>query len=208
MVEIKTQDDCPALAMGQQTYWNVGRRQHVPPARYQEASLNKFEASLPRQKEILNYLESYAKSFKQGTHGLLLHGTLGTGKTHLAIALVRAIADRCMRAVYITVPELLVLVQNPIQGERGIIDDLNSYDLLVLDDVGEYGGFGWNQELVVSTLFQLIDARYSNRLTTVLVTEMTPDQMDAAESSIGRRTMDRLRSDGLVALSFDWGGKK
>jgi len=187
---------------GQQTFWNVCKRQHVPPPRFVNSTFSAFIAQTPLQQAVLDFATTYAESFDIGHHSLLMVGTPGTGKTHLGIAMVRRLAERGFRAAYITIFDLLTLAQNPSRSDRPIIEDLNTYHLVVLDEVGAHGDFGWNQELVISTVFQLIDARYSNKLTTAIISNLRPDELEASVNGLGTRVMDRLKD--ARQLPFDW----
>ena len=70
-------------------------------------------------------------------------------------------------------------------------------DLLVLDEVGTGYGSDTEQKL----LFEVLDARYLNRLPTILVSNL---ELEGVKTVIGPRIFDRLREDSGQVVSFGW----
>lgn len=90
---------------------------------------------------------------------LYIHGAAGSGKTHLAVALARAVAKHPGE----------VLKTNPInifrdvrasEGAQGEIDAIKSYigrKILIIDDIG----VSKDTDFSFQTLYEIIDGRYS-----------------------------------------------
>ena len=100
---------------------------------------------------------------------LLLTGTYGCGKTHLAAAIAHARLALGEPVIFMVVPDLLDHLRaafNP-QSELSydeLFEQLCSTALLILDDLGAQSSTPWAQE----KLFQLLNHRYNAHLATVL----------------------------------------
>ena len=110
---------------------------------------------------------------------LLLEGTYGCGKTHLAAAVGNARLEKGDLVLFITVPDLLDHLRSTFgpSSETGYdetFDRIRNAQLLMLDDLGAENASPWAQE----KLFQLLNHRYSHRLPTVITTNVDLDTLD------------------------------
>ena len=119
-----------------------------------------------------------------------LTGDYGTGKTHLAIATMHDFG--LTRSYFWVVPDYLLWLRS-MHFERGFsLDDLTrSYMtgdfLLVFDDYGVHNATEWADE----QLYRILNARYNNRLPTILTSNTPPQLLDG-------RILDRY-AEGIVA---------
>jgi DNA replication protein DnaC len=83
-------------------------------------------------------LELFEGAFVREAHNVVLLGPVGTGKTHLAIALGIACCQREMRVRFTTAAELTnVLVEAKDQGRLSRkLEQLARFDLVILDELG------------------------------------------------------------------------
>jgi DNA replication protein DnaC len=139
-----------------------------------------------RMQAIIDDLRAYAVA---PTGWRVLQGVVGSGKTHLAYA-VAAEWARARRPVYVSnVPDLLDSLR------RGFDDDtyterlrtLMRVDLLVLDDLGTESA----TPFAVEKLYQIIDARYRERLPMVVTTNRLLAEDHALPPRIVSRLLDR-----------------
>ena len=135
-----------------------------------------FESFKPRpgNEEAVGAAYSLGKgtaSFKM----LLLYGTNGNGKTHLAYAAGLEALKRGLKVRFRHVGKLISDLRLAIgRGESAdeIIDQLRSCDFLILDDMGS--GQDTNYQLVV--LEDIINHRYASEMETVATTD-NPDNL-------------------------------
>lgn len=110
---------------------------------------------------------------------LLLSGSYGCGKTHLAAAICNARFDIGEPAVFLVVPDLLDHLRAAFSPNAGtsyddLFDQIRNIELLILDDLGTQSSTPWAQE----KLFQLLNHRYTRRLPTVITTNQRLDDLE------------------------------
>ena len=132
-----------------------------------------FEKDLgynPHAMEIArNYVEHW-EEFKQKSQGLLLWGDVGTGKSFLAGCVGNELLNRGVRVLMTNFSRLLNRLTDIQMGDRnGFIDSLNSFDLLILDDLG----IERNSEFAKEQIFSIIDSRYRSGLPMIVTTNLT-----------------------------------
>jgi DNA replication protein DnaC len=133
-----------------------------------------------REQESLQYALSVAYNFAQQPNGwLLLEGSYGTGKTHLAAALGNLRLDLGDQVFFITAPDLLDHLRTAFGPSAELTFDelferLKTVPLLIIDDLGTENPSNWARE----KLFQLINHRHAGQLPTVVTTNVQPSGMD------------------------------
>ena len=132
---------------------------------------------------------------------LLLEGGYGCGKTHLAAAIANETVSRGIPTLFITVPDLLDSLRfaynNPETTFETRFEDVRNVALLVLDDFGTQNATPWAQE----KLFQIINYRYTNKLPTVITTNLILDEI---ESRIRSRLQDNLFVKHIQITAWDY----
>ena len=177
--------------------------------RFLWATFANFVTSRPQQQHALTTCRGFAEDFDAvAGGGLWLIGPPGTGKTHLASAIVNhLIRERHIPARIYAVHELMGLARSKIGGNRStawdddvsvgdLIASVASVPLLVLDEIGVSRGSDWEAE----QLFAVIDGRYRAELPTVICSNLTPTQL---KNELGHRNYDRLR-EGAHLVPMQW----
>jgi DNA replication protein DnaC len=148
------------------------------------------------------YTSSWPERLKAGT-GIVMTGNCGTGKNHLAVSMAKSIMRDHLASVEITdVMRLTRAVKNTWRHgadstEEDVIERFASLDLLIIDEVGVQ--FGSPTEMTI--LQEVINARYESVLPTILISNLTFEQL---KESIGERIVDRVTDGGRNRLAFGW----
>ena len=126
----------------------------------------------PRQRDSLQAALNAAKSFAENPEEgcwLVLGGTTGVGKTHLAAAIWNDAIQKGRPAFFAFVPELLDHLRYTFAPTSDVTYDelferVKGEPLLILDDLGAQVSTPWAKE----KLYQLLVHRHNARLPTVI----------------------------------------
>ena len=183
------------------------------PRRYEHCSLDSFETAFTgatgslksAYRSARKFVESYP--LETGGTGLLLTGSIGVGKTHLAVGILQAlVAERGATGLFYDYRELLKQVQNSynrqVQAtELEILQPVFEAEVLILDELGASKPTDW----VWDTVAHILNTRYNDRRTTIITTnyanlgplgtlDLSPARMAAREETLGDRIGERMRS--------------
>jgi DNA replication protein DnaC len=149
-------------------------------------------------RDVRAYIRGLDENLDRG-RGIWFTGTVGTGKTTLAMLISKAVleADRTV-AIY-SLPRLLSMLRETYDDDAEyslseLIDRLCVVDLLHIDDVGAEQTSDW----VLEQLYTIVNTRYEDGkallLTTNLVDQANPDDHPAGKlkDQIGERTVSRI----------------
>jgi DNA replication protein DnaC len=139
----------------------------------------------PQERDSLHQAFEVCEIFDAGW--LLLEGGYGCGKTHLAAAIANHAVSKGVPTLFITVPDLLDSLRFAFNDPETTFEqrfaEIRSAHLLVLDDFGTQNATPWAQEKI----FQIMNFRYINKLTTVITTNL---MLDAFEGRVRSRLQD------------------
>ena len=79
-------------------------------------------------------------------------------------------------------------IQGTFDGKQELIDSLNRYSLLIIDDLGTERNTDYMKELV----FNIIDARYRSGLPMILTTNLPMDEIKKSNDIGYTRIYDRI----------------
>ncbi|MBX7246127.1 MAG: ATP-binding protein [Candidatus Sumerlaeaceae bacterium] len=165
------------------------------PRKFYMKTLDSFQAKNARQREILMASKEFAKSFRSQASdhpgkGLLLVGKEGTGKTHIAVSILKDVIGRGFTGLYWNVPELFLELRRLMNTsseltEADIFDEALSIDLLVLDDLGAER----SSDYVTERLYVMVNGRYEHDLATIITTNKTLEEL---RQQLGARIVSRI----------------
>lgn len=183
-------------------------RAGFPPA-FDRPNLLRSYTTTEQNRGVQIAAERYIGDFIPGRTptGLLLAGSVGTGKTHLAIAIARSLIEKCgIEARFVDVRELLDRLRSSYDADSAvtptkILAPIVQADLVVIDELGAARASDWvfeTQELLIGQLY--------NRMTPVIVTTNLPNLgpgATAAESSgYARAARPETLGDRIGARMF------
>lgn len=128
-------------------------------------------------------------------------GTRGTGKTQLAVSLVRQNSfERYKSSLYVKALDVFIALREAYRkdgdSESKIIKQFTKPSLLIIDAMEERGDTPFEDRL----LNHIIDKRYDNLTDTLLITNQTPE---AFATSAGPSIVSRIHETGDKIIC-DW----
>lgn len=168
--------------------------------RFQNRTFETFETD-ETNRRAFDLCRRLSDEFPHQSRGLFLSGGCGSGKTHLAAAIVHALLRRGYHAIFLTSGRYLDALKNAFgdaERIRSLQDEVRRAALLVLDDLGTEHISDWAR----SELFALLNDRYEAMRPTVLTTNLTLQELS---SRYGERTVSRIAemTDGVRLHSPD-----
>lgn len=174
------------------------------PYRYREKGFAAFQATTPQQDRALTYCRQFSAAViadpRSGVSAIFA-GNVGTGKTHLACAIVRELCQAGVTARFETVLSAIRSIKDTYRRDSEIseteaIDALVAPPLLVFDEVGVQ--FDTDHERTL--FFEVLNNRYQESRSTLLLSNLTLGEL---QTFLGDRVIDRFRENGKV-LAFGW----
>jgi DNA replication protein DnaC len=131
--------------------------------------------------------KTWVESYPQDGTGLFIYGPVGTGKTHLAAAVVNALLQLGHVALFAYSPDLLADFRAGIKdgSTEEKIQTAMKAPVLVLDDLGAERATDYAQEV----LPRIINRRYEDLLPTICTTNLASSQL---ADQITARSVSRL----------------
>jgi DNA replication protein DnaC len=180
------------------------------PKRYEHCELSNFEFEAaqihlaPARMAACRFVEEYPVD----RTGLMLVGTIGTGKTHLAVGIVKAlIREKSIPCLFYDYRELLKEIQNSYNSsvqttELSLLKPVFEAEVLVLDELGAVRPSEW----VWDTVSLVLNTRYNDNRTTIITTNfadepagsvarnLSPARAASRDETLGDRIGERMRS--------------
>lgn len=162
------------------------------PERYWTESLDTYQVTNKMQETAARAIGEFLREIKCGVfRTLVLIGSAGTGKTHLACGAIREYGGKFANAPDIVEEIRRAKSFSADQTEKQIIDRYSHTSLLVVDEIGR--GIAATDEKYM--LYQIINARYNTRKPTVLISNFTKADF---LKYIGVAAADRLVESGDI----------
>lgn len=169
------------------------------PRRYGECSLLNYHPAKNNGSQLraFNYAYRLVREYPEIDRGLLFMGTVGVGKTHLSVAILRGLIEKGVPCIFYEFGALLKEIQGSYNSlsqtsELKVLAPVFEAEVLVLDELGASKTTDW----VRDTMRQIIGTRYNERKLTIFTTnyfdERHSERDEALEDRIGVRLRSRL----------------
>jgi DNA replication protein DnaC len=173
------------------------------PKRFREVSFDREPVpSIARRapdvvRDVRRYARAVSEQLAEG-RGLWFTGSVGTGKTTLAMLVSKAAMEADHTVAIYSLPRLLSMLRGSYDDDavyslNDLIERLCAVDLLHVDDVGAEQTSPW----VLEQLYTIVNTRYEDGRAVMLTTNLPDDEL---KEQIGHRTVSRLNEMCSVLL--------
>lgn len=142
------------------------------------------------KQSISNYINQF-----DGTRNLLLHGSYGTGKSHLSIAVTKKLIEKGHSCLFLSLPKLLTKIRDTYNNksitEDRLLEIIQRVDLLVLDDLGAEQQTEWSN----AKLFEVMDGRAGK--STIYTTNLSSNELKA---QMNERNFSRVMENTEIII--------
>jgi DNA replication protein DnaC len=182
------------------------------PKRYEHCELSNFEFDGPHANLMKARMAAckFVEEYPLDNTGLLLIGSIGVGKTHLAVGIIKELVlSNGVPCLFYDYRELLKQIQNSYNEsvkatELEVLRPVFETEVLVLDELGAVKPTEW----VWDTVSLILNTRYNDSRTTIITTNYPDDaardsngasefaraQRAARSETLGNRIGERMRS--------------
>lgn len=170
-------------------YLDSMRRTGFPDAEMREWTFAKSDHTDQKNENIARrYVANFDAMRSQGT-GLLLCGSVGTGKSFLAAAIANELINQGTPCLMTNFSRIISRVSEKFGGDQKYLDDLNRFDLLIIDDLGSERDTEFTWEKVMN----VVDARYRAGLPLIITTNLTLKDLADPSDIRRQRVFSRLK---------------
>ena len=174
---------------------NIQKREEIARKRrdgFPDWELSKFtfsndDGKTPRISEAMKKYCFNFEKFKADGKGLLLYGSVETGKTYIACAVANELIDKGYSCLCTNFSRIEKSLWN-IEDKQKYFDELNRYDLLVIDDLGAERKSDYMKEIV----FNVIDSRDRVGLPMILTTNLSLEDLKNPKDIEDERIYSRI----------------
>ena len=192
--------DCAAAIRARDLRENA----NIPP-KYVDATLD--NVVIPQDNPVaraglgtaLMQVRGFIREFPAGEKtGLLLIGNTGTGKTHLAVATMKALLDKGHECLFFDYQNLLDRIRSGYSAASGAADreayqSVLDVEVLLLDDLGAHRVTDWVEDTVTA----IISSRCNQRKPLIATTNL-PDEARMQEMTMPSGEKQTIRDRTLT----------
>lgn len=155
--------------------------------------------------DLSDNMQAYADQFqkyRKESHGLVLYGNVGTGKSYMAASIANAVIDQGYTARMVSFGQIGNEMQQTWEKQE-YIDNLCKHDLLIIDDLGTERKSEYMQEIV----YNVIDTRYRAGGPLIITTNLTADELSKPGEIGYARIYDRIL-ERCLAVKVDGNSRR
>lgn len=141
--------------------------------------------------------KSYSKNFEEiratRKNSMMFVGQVGSGKTHLAIAISNILLDKGIGVIYMPYRDSITNLKQSILDSENYQREINKYknaQVLLIDDLFK----GEATPSDIKTMYEIVNYRYFKSLPILTTSEKTVDDLIEIDEAIGSRLYEMSKN--------------
>lgn len=147
-----------------------------------------FETDKGFNPEAMEIAKAYVKTFDKMKQGLLLFGSVGSGKSFIAACIVNALIEKGYTARFTSITTIAGIMQESFDARAEVMREILKPSILVLDDLGAER----QTEFMNEVTFSVIEQRYQYKMPMIVTTNITKEELWKPTDLTKARIYDRL----------------
>lgn len=169
------------------------------PKEIKEASMKNIDLDDPDRFQIIKWLKEFLDTYQKnnGTKGLYLTGSFGSGKTYLISAALNELAKKNHKISIIYYPEFLRSLKesfNDPETYNEKFKQIKRVEILLIDDIGAETMTEWSRDEVLGTILQY---RMQEGLTTFFTSNLTIKELEE-HFSISAKGIEKVKAQRII----------
>ncbi len=156
-----------------------------------------YEKSIETMEAFMK-AKSYIKNFEEvritRKNSMMFVGQVGSGKTHLAIAISNVLLDKGIGVIYMPYRDSITNLKQSIRDEENYQREISKYknaQVLLIDDLF---GKGRITESDINIMYEIVNYRYFKNLPILTTSEKTVDALIEIDEAIGSRLYEMSKN--------------
>ena len=141
----------------------------------------------PQMHYAHRYVERW-QTMRAENLGLLLWGSVGTGKSFLAGCIANALMEQEVPVRMTNFARIMNELNSSFSGRNAVVDRLCRYPLLIIDDFGMERG----TEYALEQIYNIVDSRYRSQKPLIVTTNLTLNEIRHPQDTAHARIYDRI----------------
>lgn len=152
-----------------------------------------WNESSKRAKEVAaKYYKNFSEIKNERSNSIAFIGQVGSGKTHLSIALAVNFLKKDITVVYMPYRDVITKLKQNMIDEEYYQKELSKYktaNILLIDDLFK----GKITESDINIMFEIINHRYLNNLPIIVSSEYAADKLLDFDEAVGSRILQMCK---------------
>ena len=147
------------------------------------------------KRKAVEYYQNFSKNENERSNSIVFMGQVGSGKTHLGMALANnLIKTKNVAVLYMEYRQVATKLKQLITNDYDYNTELNKYKkarVLFIDDMLK----GKTTESDINLLYEIINYRYLNKLPLIISTEKTREELIEFDEAIASRIIEMSKKN-------------
>ena len=184
--------ECRALREAEDILRKSGIGREFRNKRFDNFDFSRSMAVMDGYKKAMNYENEFLDIENSRCNSIMFLGQVGSGKTHLSMAICNELMDRGISVVYMGYRDAITGIKQNMMDSVYYNKMMNRYKsarVLFIDDLFK----GKITDSDVNIMFELINHRYFNNLPVIISSELSVSRLLDVDEALGSRLVEMTK---------------